>query len=70
MVKPCTCRNPPLTGGDELARDALRAPTKGSGIPTPTIIISYAPTPALAQAPAPIQAPAPAQAPIPGPPGL
>ena len=40
--------NPPPTGKDELAGGAPRAPTKGSGIPTPISAASRALTPAPA----------------------
>ena len=38
------CWNPSLAGKDELAS---AIPTKGSSIPTPTLAVSHAPTPAL-----------------------
>ena len=59
MAGPCTRRNPPFGGEDELAE----APTEGNSTPA----ISRAPTPAPAQALAPTSAPTPAS--VPGPPG-
>ena len=56
MAGPRTRRNPPLAGGDELARGA---PTKSSGTPTPTPVISRPPTPALAISPTQVPALAP-----------
>ena len=76
MAGPRTCQsprnNPPLTGEDELARDAPGAPTKGSNTLIPSPAISSTQTPAPAQTPALAQTPAPAQAPAPtpGPPGM
>ena len=52
MAKPCArrspCWNPRPAGEDELAGAAL---TKGNGTPTPTFVVSRAPTSALATAP-------------------
>ena len=52
MARPRACRSPcqipPPAGEDELAGVAL---TEGSGTPTPTLVVSRAPTPAPATAP-------------------
>ena len=53
MAGPRACRsprrNPSPAGEDKLAGTA---PTKGNGTPTPTLVVSRAPTPALATTPA------------------
>ena len=53
MAGPRACHslrwNPPPAGKDELAG---AAPTEGSGMPTPTPVVSRASTPALATTPA------------------
>lgn len=41
MVKPCTCRNLPLTGRDKLAKNAPKAPTKGGSTLTLILTISH-----------------------------
>lgn len=65
MAGPCTCHNSPPTSDNELAINALKAPTKSSGTPTPTRAVSCVPT----LAPAQVFAPAQALAPVPDPPG-
>ena len=57
MAGPCTPHsfryNPPLGEEDELAGGLSRAPIKDSNTPTPSLIVFWAQTLALAPAPAP-----------------
>lgn len=48
MARPCTCHNLLSTSKDGLAKDILRAFTKGSSTSIPIFVTFYTPTPIFA----------------------